>query len=116
MHLKMFYFENKCSTFSSVLFWQRQQTDIKMPRSRAMRDLSHDRLRQTLAFFLNHVLVNHVAGIDMGVLVHQFIIDKLKVIREVVEMEVQELLIEEEEGFEEDSSSSEDEPPQEVEP
>ena len=106
----MIYFQHKCSTFSSVLFWQRQQTHIKMPRSSAMRNITHDKLRQTLAFFLNHVLVNHLAGIEMGFLVQTFIIETLEDIREMVQREITQLIIEEEEGFEEDSSSSEDEP------
>ena len=88
-----------------------------MPRSSARRNEIHDKLRQALAFFLNHVLANHLAGIEMGVLVERFIIDKLKEIREIVQTEIQQLIREEEEGFEEDSSySSDDEPPQEVEP
>ena len=90
-----------------------------MPRSSARRNEIHDKLRQALAFFLNHVLVNHLCGFEMGVLVLRYIIARLKDLRGIVETETQLLLRDEEEGFEEDSSlsySSEDEPPQEVEP
>ena len=81
-----------------------------MPRSRALRNVIHNKLRQALAFYLNHVLVNHVAGLEMGVLVQTFIIEALECIRVLVQREIERLLIEEEEGFEVDSSSSEDEP------
>ena len=43
-------------------------------------------------------------------LVQTFIIETLEDIREMVQREITQLIIEEEEGFEEDSSSSEDEP------
>ena len=90
-----------------------------MPRSSALRNEIHDKIREGLAFFLNHVLVNHLCGLEMGILVLRYIIGRLKDLRGIVEREIELLLVDEEEGFEDDSSSSylsDDEPPQDVEP
>ena len=62
-----------------------------------------------------------MAGMEMGVLVERFIIERLREIREVVQVEIENLAQDNEEGYEEEtsssySSSSEDEPAQEAEP
>ena len=86
-----------------------------MPRPRYIRNKIHRRIRQALAFFLNHILVNRMAGVEMGVLVERFVIERLRDIREVVLIEIENLAQDNEEGYEEETSS-EDEPAAEAEP
>ena len=126
MHLKMFYFENKCSTFSSVVFWQPKETHTrtKMPRSSAERKQCHERLRHTMAFLLNHIFANHLAGLELGVMVERFLLAQLYDLRRTVIEEIEKLQRDEEEGFvedwflssSEDEDEDEDEDEQEVEP
>ena len=77
-----------------------------MPRSSARRNEIHEKLRHTLAFLLNHVLANHLAGLEMGVLVERFLLSQLNDLRVRLQNEIQLLVRDEEEGVEEDSSSS----------
>ena len=93
-----------------------------MPRSIEIIMEVHNRIRMAMAFFMDHVLMHHVSGFDMGRLVLRYVIERLTELKELVEAEIHLLLIDEglidEDEFEveEESSSANSEDEREVEP
>ena len=79
-----------------------------MPREREIITECHNRIRRAMAFFMDHVIMHHVCGYEMGRLVLRFVIERLTDLQEMVEAEIhlleidEGLIVEDEFAIEED--------------